>query len=343
MWVEIWSVFKHAIMITGFVFVMMLVIEYINVQTAGVWQTALRKWKWGQYIITAFMGIIPGCLGAFTVVALYSHRVISLGALAAAMIATSGDEAFVMLAMFPGKAVLLTGIIFLLGIITGYLTDRVIPEGFVSRKLLEKELPLHRQDQCTCYPKGEIWQQIRHISMERALLVLIIILLFAGFFSGVIGPGKWNWIRVTILTTMTISLFIVSTVPGHFLKEHLWDHVVKIHTPKIFLWTFGTLLIFHILMQYINLENLVAENLFIILIIAVTVGIIPESGPHLVFVTLFFNGTIPFSILLASSIVQDGHGMIPLLAESKRSFIMVKLINILLGLLVGSTGIIFGF
>lgn len=28
---------KQAVMITGFVFVMMLVIEYINVQTKGIW------------------------------------------------------------------------------------------------------------------------------------------------------------------------------------------------------------------------------------------------------------------------------------------------------------------
>ena len=126
MLVEVLGVLKHAIMITGFVFVMMLVIEYINVQTEGVWQSALKKWKWGQYIIAAILGIIPGCLGAFSVVALFSHRVVSLGALVSAMIATSGDEAFIMLAMFPSKAVLLTGIIFMIGIIAGFLTDKLI-------------------------------------------------------------------------------------------------------------------------------------------------------------------------------------------------------------------------
>lgn len=33
---------SHALMITGFVFVMMLVIEYLNVLTEGVWQRGLR-------------------------------------------------------------------------------------------------------------------------------------------------------------------------------------------------------------------------------------------------------------------------------------------------------------
>ena len=35
------SVIKHALMITSFVLIMMLLIEYINVQTRGSWQKTL--------------------------------------------------------------------------------------------------------------------------------------------------------------------------------------------------------------------------------------------------------------------------------------------------------------
>jgi len=55
----------------------------------------------------------------------------------------------------------------------------------------------------------------------------------------------------------------------------------------------------------------------------------------MIFVTLFAEGAIPFGILLASSIVQDGHGMLPLLAESKKGFVSVKIINLSIGLFVG--------
>ena len=87
---------KHTLTITSFVLIMMLLIEYINVQTRGSWQLVLRKSRLGQYVLGAFLGAVPGCLGAFTVVSLYSHRALSFGALVATMIATSGDEAFVM-------------------------------------------------------------------------------------------------------------------------------------------------------------------------------------------------------------------------------------------------------
>ncbi|HMB15715.1 MAG TPA: hypothetical protein VKN62_05315, partial [Pelovirga sp.] len=60
--------------------------------------------------------------------------------------------------------------------------------------------------------------------------------------------------------------------------------------------------------------------------------------PHLVFLTLYSQGAIPFSILLASSIVQDGHGMLPLLADSRRDFFQVKAINLVIGLGVGLAG-----
>ncbi len=46
-------------MITGFVFVMMLIIEYINVQTKGIWHDNLAKSHWKQYFLAAFMGAIP--------------------------------------------------------------------------------------------------------------------------------------------------------------------------------------------------------------------------------------------------------------------------------------------
>ena len=50
------------------------------------WQSSLKKSRFGQYLLGSFLGAIPGCLGAFTVVSLYSHRVLGLGALVATMI-----------------------------------------------------------------------------------------------------------------------------------------------------------------------------------------------------------------------------------------------------------------
>jgi hypothetical protein len=47
--------------------------------------------------------------------------------------------------------------------------------------------------------------------------------------------------------------------------------------------------------------------------------------------------------LLASSIVQDGHGMLPMLAHSRRAFLGVKAVNLLVGILVGGVALLVGW
>lgn len=330
----------HAVMITGFVFMMMVVVEYLNVLTGGVWQKGFRGSRWRQYLIAGLLGVTPGCLGAFAVVALYSHRVIGLGAVVAAMIATSGDESFVMLAIIPQTAFIIFLILFVVGIVAGYLTDTLLGEA-ANPAACPQELKLHGVEACNCFPKGEIVQQWKRCSPARGVLAVVLVLFISGLFAGQIGPPEWSWIKVTILLVSATALFVVSTVPDHFLEKHLWNHVARVHVPRIFLWTAGALLLMHLLLHRFHLQNWMQENSLVMLLIASMVGLVPESGPHLVFLTLFTEKAIPMSVLLASSIVQDGHGMLPLLAESRRDFFKVKLINLIVGIAAGITGYFF--
>lgn len=71
-------------------------------------------------------------------------------------------------------------------------------------------------------------------------------------------------------------------------------------------------------------------------LLAIFLAIIPESGPHMIFVMLCAKGMIPFSILLASSIVQDGHGMLPLLSYTIKDSMLIKLFNLVFGIVIGS-------
>lgn len=333
---------KHTLMITSFVFIVMLLIEYLNVQTHGGWQKALRKNRWINYLVAALLGALPGCLGSFTVVSLYSHRILSLGALVATMIATSGDEAFVMFSMFPEKAALLTLILLVIAIPAGFLTDLLVSRNKNLAFQWNHEFEIHKTDHCNCFPKDKIIRQLKQISFARALLIGILLIFLIFLFTGMGSTVKWDWKRVTFITGSLFALFVVSTVPDHFLEKHLWEHVLKKHLLRIFLWTFGALLVIHFLENYINLHEWIKGNYYSVLFLAVFVGLIPESGPHLIFVTLFANGSLPFSILLVSSIVQDGHGMLPMLAVSRKGFLLVKGINALVGILAGIVASLYG-
>jgi len=330
------SVVKHALMITAFVGIMMLVIEYVNVLTQGHWQEHLSRRRWGQYLLAAFLGATPGCLGAFAVVAMYSHRRLSLGAVVAAMIATSGDESFVMFAMIPKTALLLTAVLFFVGLLAGALADKLLGRRLTAKLSCEADFKVHAEEHCRCFPREEVVKQWKHCSAARGTLSASLAIFLLALLAGQLGPPQWNWMRGSLVLVSSVALFIVATVPDHFLEEHLWRHVVRGHVLRVFLWTLGALVILHLIVDRWQIDDVIQQNQWIVLSVAGLVGLVPESGPHLIFVTMFAKGLVPFSILLASSIVQDGHGMLPLLAHSRRAFLAIKLINLVVGLAIGA-------
>ena len=332
---------RESFVITGLVFVIMLVIEYLNILTKGLWQNKVLKYKMSSYIIGAALGIIPGCLGSFAVVAMYSHGIVTAGVVVANMIATSGDEAFVMLAMIPETAVLLSVLLFILGTAAGIAADKFIYRGRTGIFQYNHQFEIHDEEACICFPRGQFLLQWKECTASRRILAVILVVLIGGIISGNLGPSAWSWVRITFLVITGTALFIVSTVPAHFLDTHLWKHIAMRHVPRIFLWTFGALAAIHYVSKMFDLNNVMSEGKWIVLAIACLVGLIPESGPHLIFVTLFAHGDIPFSILLANSIVQDGHGMLPMLAHSRKIFFEIKIINFIVGILFGALGLVF--
>lgn len=373
-------IIKQAVMITVFVLVMMLVIEYLSIQTKGRWSKFFSKNPWLQILFSALLGIVPGCLGTFAVVSMYIHRTIGLAALVTALIATSGDEAFIMFSMIPGTALKLMLIIFAVSILTGVILHLIFKhKRFVGRTM--DHTYYHKEEpDCVCYESNTILSQLKKIIWQRAVILLFGI----GFLGLIIFGGNmhehglviietgyteidvdhdhedsfehdhlhedlntetsasdnhkhagWGWERTTFLIVTLIGLFITFTVPDHFLKKHLWGHVIKKHFLRLILWTFGAFLVLHFLNEYLDVKHWIEGNIYIVILIAALIGLIPESGPHIIFISLFAAGVLPFAVLMTNSIVQDGHGSIPLLAESGKSFIAAKLINALVGLIVG--------
>jgi hypothetical protein len=121
----------------------------------------------------------------------------------------------------------------------------------------------------------------------------------------------------------------------HYLIQHVYGHIVKKHLLRTALWTFGALFIVDISLNTLHLDHFTSQYMIVFLIVAALVGLIPESGPHLIFVTLFAQGLIPFSVLLTSSIVQDGHGMLPMLSYSLKDSVKLKVFNFTIGIIVG--------
>lgn len=266
------NVIKESFKVTLFVLLMMITVDFINVKTKGKLESILQKGrKWKQYFVASLLGAAPGCLGSFAGVSLYIHGMISFGALTGLMFATAGDEQFIMLAMIPDTAFVMFGILFILGIIVGYITDYLV-----------KKFNIKTCTDCE----------------------------FKQF-----HPGEEGY--------------------KHYFKDHIWNHIIKGHLLRTFLWTFGALLFVEYGMSLVDLQSITSEYLFWVLILSALIGLLPESGPHLIFVMLFAKGLIPFSVLFTSSIVQDGHGMLPMLSYSVKDSIKIKMFNLVFGLTIG--------
>jgi len=388
------DILRNSILITGLVVVMMMMIESLNIESKGLFFKGLRRTKVGQVVIGALLGSIPGCMGGFATVSLYTHRMFSFGALVAMMIASSGDESFVMLAMIPEQALIIFAVLFVIAIITGIITDKVYDRVHTSR------CPKHDHEGCGAatdchdgyvvhdhddiHPEGQSHGK-RHFGWKRIVMFIGLAIFIAALATGQLGhdhaahaghahethslhsheghvhteacdhshpehsschpersEGSFSidllsedWMNVLFAGLSVIVLFVLLFASDHFVEDHLWNHIIKRHLPTIFGWTFGVLLVVGIGLQYIDIEKWISDNIALMILLATLVGIIPESGPHLIFVTLFAAGVVPFPVLLASSISQDGHASLPLIAESKKSFAWAKLINCTVAMTAG--------
>ena len=288
-WGALLDILKESLIITAIVTAMMLLIEYLSYRTEGKLIPLLRRSKLGGVLSAAVLGVIPGCLGGYITVSMYSKRAFSFGALLAMMIATTGDEAFVMLAMYPVKALWIFLGLFALAIAVGLLAE------FFER----------RRSSDFSRPDGQ--------SLSRP--------------DGQFGAGS------SANPVPESAGAVSSHNEGKDLKHRMLHTLGE--ALKIFAWAFGVLLVVHIASHYVDLETWVSGNTALMIPLAVLIGLIPQSGPHLVFVTLFAQGIVPLPVLIASCLSQDGHAGLPLLAEDKRSFFRAKGIKCVLALAAG--------
>ncbi len=339
----------HAALITGLVVVMMALVELVAVATRGHLERSLAGGRLRQYLVASVLGLIPGCAGTYLAVSLYSHGSLTLGAVTAALIATAGDEAFVMLALIPKTFPLLAAVLFATALAGGAATDLVLDRFGLARRDPCRMAELHPEDLAAPGAR-ERWLPLRPRlapAGPRLILVAAFVLLLVALLGGAFehhdlpataahptphGHLAEEWIFLVVVAT---GLAMSIAAPSHYLEEHLWHHVARHHAPRIFAWTAGTLVVVRLLGSTVDLGAMVGGHGGWVLVGACLLGLIPQSGPHLIVLALFASGQVPFAVLAANSIVQDGHGLLPLLGVAPRDALLAKAANLILGLAVG--------
>lgn len=363
-WIDI---LQETIIITGFVIIIIILIELLNSAVKEKLAKFLDKNPYLQIILGSLFGLIPGCIGTFIIVALYSERVISISTLIAALIASVGDEAFIMLAVMPKESILLFTILAVLAISTGFTTE------LIKRKINKKRIEtiVLKENTSTKANRHNYTENHNHNSFSiknlnlnfyKIILITFLFIIIGFFITNTIehnhgtkhdeyitdyeqnntsfyithnNDSEASIIKIILIIASSISIILLLFSNNNFVKNHICKHIIIKHLPKIFFWILITLIAINGILLFIDINGWIQNNYFIMLFIAIIIGLIPQSGPHLIFVSLFVEGAIPFSILLANSIVQDGHGGLPLLANDRKVFFLKKLISIVLALIIG--------
>lgn len=345
------DILRNSILVTGLVTIMMMLIESVDLESKGRFFEGLRKTRAGQVTVAALLGLVPGCIGGFAAVSLYSRRLLSFGALVAMMIASCGDEAFMLLAMVPGKALWIFLFLLVIAITCGIIIDLL---GNRFRLFRRSDGPDRKPDmRCGCRTHGHEGHDGRHFGWKRIAMIAGTMCFIAALLSGVLdhehhtgedactgtlaGMNLLDETWMYVLFSVLCIILVIVLIKGQdsLIEEHLWNHVIRRHLPSIFLWTTGVLAIIGILLSYIDISGWISQNTPLMILLAAAIGIIPESGPHMIFVTLYAGGIVPLPVLLASCISQDGHSSLPLLAEDKKSFAVAKLLNCIIALIAG--------
>ena len=341
------DVLAETAVITTMVLLLMMLIEFVHVRTQGKGIALMdRKPHW-QILISALLGLTPGCAGVFAVVSLYTHNIVGFGALLAACIASFGDEAFFMLSLMPEKAALIGGILLAAGIAAGCCYQLFHPFQSTTHIHQIEHLVLHEHDK----PEHPGKRHETHHPLYRFILIGCILLFIVGLLTGVLGEHEEEGAsglsgeNLVFIAIAAAALLLCCFSGSHFIEEHLWEHILKKHLLKIFLWSFGVIALLTLLTQQLNLEALQMRNSgrLLLLLLALGIGLIPQSGPHLAVVYLFADGIVPFSTLLANCLLQEGHGGIPLMAESPKTFVRLKAVKLLMAAAIGLTGIATGW
>jgi hypothetical protein len=262
-----------------------------------------------QVPLAALMGAMPGCGGAVVVVAAFSAGNVSMGAVVAALTATMGDAAFLLIAKRPDAAIVLLPISFVVGILSGYIVD-----------LIDKKK----------YEATENSMNIPFIGKTRKRDYAYLGLMIPGLIIGSLALAQIefdgaaaSYISALALGAIALGIFIWASSPLKAMSNQRDSAFTRMaeETSFITAWVILAFLLFEYLINFAGLDLQAMFNTIGVLLplIAIIIGFIPGCGPQILVTTFYINGLIPFAALIGNSISNDGDALFPAIALNPRA------------------------
>ncbi len=275
----------------------------------------LKKGDNWQVPMASLLGALPGCGGAVVVITAFARGNIRLGAMVAALIATMGDAAFLLLAKEPTTYIRLIGISMFAAIVSGWMVDRFHRGELYSSEV--KHIKNVRIGELRS--RDKLFMALAAPGLILGILQLAqvdisdfgIIVFSLGVFGALFTTAVWAISPITAVSSSGDHPFTRSSEETSFVT----------------IWVIAGFLAYEYAYSFFGLDlEVLAETAWIFLpLLAVLVGFIPGCGPQVLVTTLYLNGIIPFAALIANAISNDGDALFPAIALTPKMAIIATL------------------
>ncbi len=288
---------------------------------------ALKATRRAQAPIAALMGATPGCGGAVVVVAAYSSGNVRFGAVVAALTATMGDAAFLLIATRPDAAVVVLPLSLVVGVISGWVIDwlrgdelNATPNGHCEAPYLFGKLRPRDVIYLLLAVPGLVIGVADLINIDTSALFGATLPLVLGLAGTAAGLAIW---ATSPLQAMTNA----KDTPTTRMAEE---------TSFIGVWVIGAFMAYEYAVEFagLDLEVMFQTVMPVMPLIGILIGFVPGCGPQILVTTLYINGVVPFSVLMGNAISNDGDALFPAIALNPRAAVLATVYSAIPALIV---------
>ena len=342
---QTWEIIKSSvadayIAVTSFVAGTLLLFysleKYCNIDLEHIF---LKKPKL-EVFLSSFLGALPGCGGAIIVLTQYSRGKASFGSVVAALTATMGDAAFLLIAKEPMIGLLIFFIGFIVGFISGVMVNLIHGKSFM------------KMNGCDVI---KLNSKPSNYKTSKTLDLFWIILIIPGIVFGILSAFQIdldaffsNELIENPITfygffagLLCFVMWVIPIVSGYkYNPSGSNEKIIRRTVSDTNFITGWVILAFLAYELTVHLGNLDLEAIFksyyaFVPLIAIVVGFLPGCGPQILVTTLYLNGIIPLSAQIGNAISNDGDALFPAIALHPKAAVKATIYSGIPAIIVG--------
>ena len=342
---QTWEIIKSSvadayIAVTSFVAGTLLLFysleKYCNIDLEHIF---LKKPKL-EVFLSSFLGALPGCGGAIIVLTQYSRGKASFGSVVAALTATMGDAAFLLIAKEPLIGLFIFFIGFIVGFISGVIVNLIHGKSFM------------KMNGCDVI---KLNSKPSNYKTSKTLDLFWIILIIPGIVFGILSAFQIdldaffsNELIENPITfygffagLLCFVMWVIPIVSGYkYNPSGSNEKIIRRTVSDTNFITGWVILAFLAYELTVHLGNLDLEAIFksyyaFVPLIAIIVGFLPGCGPQILVTTLYLNGIIPLSAQIGNAISNDGDALFPAIALHPKAAVKATIYSGIPAIIVG--------